>query len=677
MKIINEHIDFQRGLDPKKAMGIGFFKFEVEYSGSFEEIVAIDEDFARKWTYNDQRILEVEGSVGDDHISMWIKLSDGKEFSFEANLMRQGGFAYITIPSENIKDQDIKEEFLKFLSEEFSAIQPVLSTYEKILEDIEAEKEWQRQIAEEEEEEEELDESQNFERGMDPKDSMGIGNELYRENLQALNITKYSFPWIEDNTEIYASRLTDLGVKLGSISQKTSNFFVFNWLNSRGGMQLRTINLPKENWVNLFAAVTGFIRDIETIKEALNFERGKDPKASMNIGIPTWETLQEDDVLKVPKKIPLNNNNVISPVSAVADLPAGAVLEVQELDNASTKEWTLWYRYFANMDDYKEGDHVSKERLGYITGTPGQFKKMFQFLPRGVNEAQEFQRGQDPKSSMNIGKKVLIENWLKENNLFEDSVINKDLTIDIPAKANLAVHLNKKGWEGFPEFIQFRKVYGGFDISDNKFTSLKGCPTHVYETDNLKGSFKCFNNNLSSLEGSPKRVDGVYICYGNPGKFQRKDVNAVCRVKSKQVWGDDRMKVNESMEFQRGEDPMGTMDIGFHAQIKTWFKSAGVSDDLLDDHEHYVEYRINKDGTIDVLDDINLVGAHVENFPYFIRFNRIYGSFYVANNKFTNLDGFPKEVDGDLSIYSSEPGAKKWKESDIRKKVKVKGNIWN
>jgi hypothetical protein len=235
--------------------------------------------------------------------------------------------------------------------------------------------------------------------------------------------------------------------------------------------------------------------------------------------------------------------------------------------------------------------------------------------------------------------------------------------------------LNKKGWGSFPEYIQFGKVYGGFDISDNKFTSLRGCPTHVYETDNLKGSFKCFGNNLTSLKEGPKRVDGVYICHTNPGNFQRKDVNAVCRVKSKQIWGDDRMKaLKEGMEFQRGEGPLGSMDLGFHVQVKNWFKSCGISNDEI---ETFVDYRINKDGTIDFLKDLNLVGAHIENFPYFIRFNRIYGSFYVANNIFTNLNGFPKEVDGDLNIYSNVKGAKKWKESDIRKVVKVKGNIWN
>jgi hypothetical protein len=569
MILIREHIDFQRGLDPKKAMSIGFFRFDVEYSGGFEENFQEDELFAREWIYNGERILETEGSAGSDHISMWIKLSDGKEFSVEANFTREKS-AYLTIPAEDIKDKNVTKEFFEFFYNDsnpnYSPLNPVLAIYELYFKEIEDEKEMQRS-------------------------------------------------WEEANEE--------------------------------------------------------------ELDESLDFERGIDPKASMRVGIPKWETLQEGDLVYAPKNVPLNNNNVIQSWSPVSDLPAGAILKVDELDNASTKEWTLWYQYFANMEDYKENknDHI-KERIGYITGTPKQFKEIFKLLSRGMNEAQEFQRGEDPKSSMSIGKTVLIENWLKEYDLFEDAIINKDLTIDIPASSNLAVDLNKKGLEELPEFIQFRKVYGGFNISQNKLKSLRGCPTHVFETENLKGSFKCFDNNLSSLEGGPKKIDGVYICYGNPGKFQRKDVNAVCKVKSKQIWGDDRMKINEGMDFQRTEDPMGTMDIGFHAQVKNWFRLCGISNDPLE-NDKYLDYRINKDGTIDVLEDANFVGAHIENFPYFIRFNRIYGSFYVANNNFTDLQGFPKEVDGDLSIYSEVKGAKKWKESDIRKKIKIKGTVWN
>jgi len=940
---VREHINFERGIDPKKAMGLGFFKYEVEYGErGFEEVKESDEQLARRWVYDDQRILDVQGSVGSDHISMWILLSDKKEFSVEANLFRESKFAYLTIPSEDIKDQDVTEEFFKFLQEEFSALQPVLSVYESYFDEKKAEEEWRRQIEEEEaEEESELQESVNFERGMDPmrsmdigmfhfdvefsgdienmeedekrmakkwnykgirilsvegeanedsselffklsdgdeirfkqksymgpfrptrpdyakisikslgekefevydawmdelsngsiilatmrmyeemyedikrealkesqnfergigpKDAMGIGNELYRHNLEVLRQVLVAFPWIEDNPEIYASRLTDLGTKLISVDQKTSNFFVFHWINSRGGMQLRTVNLPKEKWVNLFAAVVGMIRQCETVKEAQGFQRGMDPKASMRIGLvskrvfdsdeeiikwilqfpkivtegtldkwdpenmkgtyseeyrknfwnfkeekdfsklrmvkwiksnifmrtkygeydlglkeckqiadivceriyknkineaqefqrgidpkasmkigmPTWETLKEGDLIFVPKKVGLKKDYSIisrdtyniSEKDAVADLPEGTIMFVHELDSLSTKEWTLWYAFFSSLKDYQSNkDEINfSDRKGYINGTPKQFKTKFKLLPRNMSESQEFQRGVEPKSTMGIGKKAMIEKWLEEYHLQDICSINEDLTIDSSAP----VGLGGLEMENFPEFIQFNIVRGGFNIENNKFTSLRGCPKKVLETETWKGNFKCQFNKLTSLEFSPKSIDGNYLCSGNPGKFTRSDVKKVCKVKSGKIWVDS---VNESMEFQRTGKPLDTMNLGYEAQIKNWLRDCGITNDKI---ENFVDYRINKDGTIDVLEDINLVGAHIEDFPYFIKFNKIYGSFYVANNKFTNLKGFPKEVDGDLSIYSEVLGAKKWKEFEIRKVVKVKGTVWN
>jgi hypothetical protein len=439
-------------------------------------------------------------------------------------------------------------------------------------------------------------------------------------------------------------------------------------------MQLRTIKLPKDNWVNLFAAVAGMIREIESIKEALHFERGKDPKSSMRIGVPTWSTIQRGDLLEVPKIIPLSSDNEIVSnfnFKPVSDLPDGVILEVEELDDASSKEWILWFTYYVDINDFKtnRGDHT-KERHGYVKGTPKQFHKLFQFLPRSMNEVQNFERGVDPKSSMNIGKRSMIENWLKEHNLFEDTYITEDLRINTAKDVQVVIHLKNLG-ESLPEYIQFGTVVGGFDVQKNNLKTLRGCPKRVIGTNNLKGNFKCNNNQLTSLEGGPQRVDGNYLCFDNPGRFSQKDIRRICKVTGA-AWGDE--KVEESMGFERTGHPLDTMNLGYEAQIKNWLKACGISNDEI---ESFVDYRINKDGTIDVLEDINLVGAHIEDFPYFIRFNKIYGSFYVANNKFTNLNGFPKEVEGDLSIYSNVPGAKKWKENEIRKNIKVKGTIWN
>ena len=167
---------------------------------------------------------------------------------------------------------------------------------------------------------------------------------------------------------------------------------------------------------------------------------------------------------------------------------------------------------------------------------------------------------------------------------------------------------------------------------------------------------------------APKVVDGAFICYDNPGKFRRIDVESVCKVTGKQIWGDDDKKVNEGMNFERGIDPFDAMDIGTIVLIKEWMAKTGLKEN---------EYRINLDGTIDTLQDINIVGMQLTELPPWINFNIAYANFYAAHNHFTSLEGFPKEVKGDFSIYSEHQKDKLWKEDYIRERIKIDGTIWN
>jgi hypothetical protein len=74
------------------------------------------------------------------------------------------------------------------------------------------------------------------------------------------------------------------------------------------------------------------------------------------------------------------------------------------------------------------------------------------------------------------------------------------------------------------------KVSGNFNCNNNKLTSLKGCPKEVGgdfmcsrnnltslvgSSDIIGGDFICRDNKLTSLEGSPKKVGGDFICYNN------------------------------------------------------------------------------------------------------------------------------------------------------------------
>ena len=54
------------------------------------------------------------------------------------------------------------------------------------------------------------------------------------------------------------------------------------------------------------------------------------------------------------------------------------------------------------------------------------------------------------------------------------------------------------------------EVTDDFDCHNNDLISLKGAPRTV------NGSFICDVNNLTSLEGAPQTVGGYFYCYNNP-----------------------------------------------------------------------------------------------------------------------------------------------------------------
>ena len=85
----------------------------------------------------------------------------------------------------------------------------------------------------------------------------------------------------------------------------------------------------------------------------------------------------------------------------------------------------------------------------------------------------------------------------------KNATINDDFTVDVDD----TVFLWRKGLTEIP--IQFGKVTEGFDISENKLTSLEGCPKYV------EGTFYCSDNNLKSLIGCPKEVGGNFYCENN------------------------------------------------------------------------------------------------------------------------------------------------------------------
>ena len=87
----------------------------------------------------------------------------------------------------------------------------------------------------------------------------------------------------------------------------------------------------------------------------------------------------------------------------------------------------------------------------------------------------EFERGSDPKNVLGIGKKYLIENWMKAMRI-EDYTINYDLTIDIWGNLDLLKYPLIE-IKHLPEYIQFNHVNGFFDIGN--LESINGIPNRV------------------------------------------------------------------------------------------------------------------------------------------------------------------------------------------------------
>ncbi len=81
--------------------------------------------------------------------------------------------------------------------------------------------------------------------------------------------------------------------------------------------------------------------------------------------------------------------------------------------------------------------------------------------------------------------------------------INPDGSIDVDSN----VDLSEKGLTKLP--LKFGKVTGSFYCYRNQLTTLEGSPNEV------SGGFYCRNNNLTTLEGAPKEVGGNFYCGNN------------------------------------------------------------------------------------------------------------------------------------------------------------------
>jgi hypothetical protein len=95
-----------------------------------------------------------------------------------------------------------------------------------------------------------------------------------------------------------------------------------------------------------------------------------------------------------------------------------------------------------------------------------------------------------------------IETTCKKYNI-KNYTINPDGTVDV----NGDVYLISRGSTKLP--LKFSRVDGYFYCYNNKLTTLEGSPRSVGR------NFYCNNNQLTTLEGGPKEVGGYFDCSYN------------------------------------------------------------------------------------------------------------------------------------------------------------------
>jgi len=134
----------------------------------------------------------------------------------------------------------------------------------------------------------------------------------------------------------------------------------------------------------------------------------------------------------------------------------------------------------------------------------------------------EFQRGQDPMKTLELGGKLQqIKDWLSPFLFSSQYRVNTDYTIDIIRGDFIALEYIR---DGIPEYVKFNRCFGSFIVDGKSLPDMIGCPK-IVDRD-----FLVANNKINDLNGSPIEVGGDYIIKSNPGNFSKESIAKVCKV---------------------------------------------------------------------------------------------------------------------------------------------------
>jgi hypothetical protein len=237
------------------------------------------------------------------------------------------------------------------------------------------------------------------------------------------------------------------------------------------------------------------------VRENLDFERGLDPKKSIGLGYVNIHT--DDDMLKVFPR---------------------AVSEESNWDKGEL--WNLGN----GLKAIAKFQIIHKGKSGTTYSSDFDIDEIFQEYPKKIIwknpifENINFERGMEPKQSMNIGKIKLIQDWMDEVGVgVKNFLVNDKFEIDTPMDIILTERPEMFSNGKLPEYIRFNSS-GSFDADDSGVVSLEGFPRVV------QGYFSCQQNEITSLEEFPIKIEKDCYVMSNGKDFIKDEIQAICDV---------------------------------------------------------------------------------------------------------------------------------------------------
>jgi hypothetical protein len=139
---------------------------------------------------------------------------------------------------------------------------------------------------------------------------------------------------------------------------------------------------------------------------------------------------------------------------------------------------------------------MAKSFLQYITEADSKINKVHLYLK--IKDKPEFLEAFNKQFGEVTKEEVL------DGIVYGKYTIREDGTVDVDG----GVNIKKMGLKKIP--FKFGIVEYYFYCDENELSTLEGAPEKV------NGAFDCSFNRLASLEGAPREVDGVFYCgYNN------------------------------------------------------------------------------------------------------------------------------------------------------------------